>query len=299
MRIFILGAGYSARAYARLVAADADALVGTTRTLEKSAVLREAGIDPIIFDGSVGQEMAEALAATTHLVASAAPSEAGDPLLRALPGGLRAAMPALRWAGYLSTVGVYGDHQGAWVDETSETRPKSRRSIERVAAEQAWLAAGRLAEVPVAVLRLSGIYGPGRNAFVNLARGTAHRTIKPGQVFNRIHVADIAGSLAFLGARRIGGIFNVTDDEPGPPQDVITYAASLMQVAAPPETPFDQVEMSPMARSFWSDNKRVSNALIRKLGYVFRYPNHRLALEAIWRDGSWRGSGTSVGDSDG
>lgn len=208
-------------------------------------------------------------------------------------------MPVLRWAGYLSTVGVYGNHDGAWVDEDSELRPKSARATARVAAERDWLAAGSAAGVPVAVLRLSGIYGPGRNALVNLERGTAKRTVKPGQVFNRIHVADIAGALAFLGERRLGGVFNVTDDEPGPPQDVVTYAASLMGVAPPPEVPYDRVEMTPMARSFWADNKRVSNARLKAAGYAFRFPNHRGALDAMWRDGSWRGDGSYVSGAGG
>jgi nucleoside-diphosphate-sugar epimerase len=198
-------------------------------------------------------------------------------------------MPALRWVGYLSTVGVYGNHDGAWVDEGSELRPKSSRATARVAAERGWLEAGEGANVPVAVFRLSGIYGPGRNALVNLANGTAKRTVKPGQVFNRIHVADIAGALAFLGGRELGGVFNVTDDEPGPPQDVVAFAASLMGVEPPPEVPYDRVEMTPMARSFWSDNKRVSNVKLKAAGYAFKFPDHRGALEAMWRDASWRG----------
>ncbi len=134
-------------------------------------------------------------------------------------------MPELRWIGYLSTVGVYGDHSGGWVDETSECRPVSRRSVMRVAAEQEWLALGEETGLPVAILRLSGIYGPGRNAFVNLADGTAKRLVKQGQVFNRIHVDDIAGALWHLIGRDKGGVFNVTDDLPAPPQDVVAYAA--------------------------------------------------------------------------
>ena len=227
------------------------------------------------------------------------PDEAGiDPLLALLPTPITNALPRLRWAGYLSTVGVYGDHGGAWVDETAEARPVSKRARQRVAAEAAWLAAGSSAGLPVAVLRLSGIYGPGRNALVNLERGTARRTVKPGQVFNRIHVADIAGALAFLADRRLDGIFNVSDDEPGPPQDVVAYAAGLMGVAPPPEIPFEQVEMSPMARSFWSDNKRVGNTRLREAGYVFNHPDHRHALDAMWVDGSWRGDVGDAGSSE-
>jgi hypothetical protein len=350
MRAFLLGAGYSAKAYAKLVAGEAESIVGTTRSVEKAEALRAVGVEPVVFDGAaVSGEMAEALREATHLVVSAAPEQgpplrhasrdtsppqergrgtaetvqrssspprsggevarrsldgeggaarqantSPDPLLCLLPS-LWSAMPSLRWAGYLSTVGVYGNHDGAWVDEAGELRPKSARASARVTAERDWLAAGEAAGVPVAVLRLSGIYGPGRNALANLERGTAKRTVKPGQVFNRIHVEDIAGALAFLGKHELGGVFNVTDDEPGPPQDVIAYAAGLMGVAPPPEVQFDLVEMTPMARSFWSDNKRVSNAKLKEAGYRFRFPNHRAALDAMWADGSWRGSGEVSG----
>ena len=192
-------------------------------------------------------------------------------------------MPQLAWIGYLSTVGVYGDHGGAWVDETSECRPVSRRSIAaRSRPSRQWLALGETTALPVAVLRLSGIYGPGRNAFVNLANGTAKRLIKPGQVFNRIHVDDIAGALWHLAGSDIGGVFNVTDDEPAPPQDVVTYAAELMGVAPPPEIPFETAELSPMARSFYGENKRVSNAAIKAAGYGFQFPDYRSAFDRMW-----------------
>jgi nucleoside-diphosphate-sugar epimerase len=293
MRAFLLGAGYSAGHFARLIGAEAEVIHGTTRSGEKVEGLRAEGIAPLIFDGSeIGPEMAETLRQTTHLVLSAAPRENGDPLLPLLPRPITDAMPALRWIGYLSTVGVYGDHRGAVVTEESELRPKSRRAVERVKAEQDWLAAGAGAGIPVAVLRLAGIYGPGRNALVNLERGTARRVVKPGQVFNRIHVADIAGALHHLATHEVGGIFNVCDDEPGPPQDVVTFAAELMGVEPPPEIPFEEAEMTPMARSFWGDNKRVSNARLKATGYRFRFPDHRVALEAMWRDGSWREGNT-------
>ena len=288
MNVFLLGAGCSARAYARLTAGRAGTIWGTTRSAERFDALRADGITPLAFDGTeIGEEMATALKATTHLVLSAAPVDGGDPLLRLLPTPITQAMPMLRWIGYLSTVGVYGDHDGAAVTEESDLKAKSRRTVARVEAEKAWLTAGAQAGVPVAVLRLAGIYGPGRNALVNLARGTARRIVKPGQVFNRIHVADIAGALDHLGRSGTGGVFNVCDDEPGPPQDVIAFAASLTGVEPPPEIPFDEVEMTPMARSFWGENKRVSNGRLKQAGYAFRYPNHRVALEAMWRDGSW------------
>ena len=167
--------------------------------------------------------------------------------------------------------------------------PVSARSVERVAAERAWLAFGRDNDIPVAVLRLAGIYGPGRNAFCNLEAGTARRLIKPNQVFNRIRVEDIAGAALFLAEKSIGGIFNVTDHEPAPPQDIVAEAARLMGVSAPPEIPFETAELSPMARSFYGENKRVSNARLRDLGFDFRFPDYRISLAELWNSGNWRG----------
>ncbi len=246
-------------------------------------MLRSAGILPLLFDGEkLSAEVELALRAATHLIVSIAPEDDGDPVLRVIADAIREKIPQLEWISYLSTVGVYGDHGGAWVDERSECRPVSNRSALRLAAEQEWLDAGRKAGVPVAVLRLSGIYGPGRNAFVNLANGTAKRLIKPGQVFNRIHVDDIAGALWHLAGSNTGGVFNVTDDEPAPPQDVVSYAAGLMGIDPPPETPFETARLSPMARSFYGENKRVSNAAIKAAGYAFPFPNYRVALDHMW-----------------
>jgi nucleoside-diphosphate-sugar epimerase len=287
MNIFIFGAGYSARAFAEADAGRASTICGTTRSAAKFAALQAAGIRPLLFDGaSLSDEVRRTLADTTHVVISIAPGDAGDPVLALRD--LRAAMPNLAWIGYLSTVGVYGDHGGGWVDETSQCRPVSRRSRQRAEAENAWSAAGKHAGVPTALIRLSGIYGPGRNPFVNLAAGTAKRLIKPGQVFNRIHVGDIAGALWLLAEGQLDGIFNVTDDEPAPPQDVVAYAANVMGVEPPPEQPFETAELSPMARSFYGENKRVSNVGIKKAGYAFLYPTYRAALDAMWRDGNWR-----------
>ncbi len=196
-QILIFGAGYSGKAFAR-ASKDAGTILGTTRATEKFEALRQAGIQPLLFDGALTLEISDALEKTTHLVVSVAPEEAGDPVLNAARQTIAAKMPALEWIAYLSTVGVYGDHGGGWVDETAECRPVSERSMLRVAAEQDWLKLGRDIGRPVAILRLSGIYGPGRNALVNLENGTARRLIKPGQVFNRIHCDDIAGALWHL-----------------------------------------------------------------------------------------------------
>jgi nucleoside-diphosphate-sugar epimerase len=294
IRILLLGAGYSARAFARLQRSRAGAIFGTTRSSERSGALRGDGIEPLIFDGdAIGREMADALKRTTHLVLSAAPesgkeSEASDPFLPHVETGLRNAMPDLRWVGYLSTVGVYGDHGGAWVDEESACRPVSRRSVERLAAERAWQRAAERESVPLAVLRLAGIYGPGRNALANLAAGTARRIVRSGQIFNRIHVGDIAGALSLLAEKEMGGVFNLADGEPSPAEDVVTFAAGLMGVEPPPEIPFDRAEMTPMARSFYGENKRVSNRKIKEAGYAFAWPDYRTALTRMWAEDSWR-----------
>ncbi|MGI6855475.1 SDR family oxidoreductase [Mesorhizobium sp. 1B3] len=291
--IFIFGAGYSGRAFGAMKPAET-AIAGTTRSPARFETLRRSGIAPHLFDGkSLTPEVADALAEVTHLVVSAAPDDNGDPVLAAAAEAIRTGMPNVEWIGYLSTVGVYGDHGGAWVDETSECRPVSGRSRARLAAENAWAALGAETGLPVAVLRLSGIYGPGRNAFVNLEEGSAKRLIKAEQVFNRIHVEDIAGVLWHLIGADRGGVFNVTDDEPAPPQDVVTYAAELMGAEPPPEIPFETAQLSPMARSFYGENKRVSNARIKAAGYRFRFPHYRAAFEIMWRESRWKGEGAA------
>ena len=287
MRVFIFGAGYSARVFALARQEAHLRIAGTTRSPDKFDALREAGIEPFLFDGAaLSDEAAAELAQATHLILSIAPEEGGDPVLN-VAGGLVAAMPHLRWIGYLSTVGVYGDHDGAWIDETAECRPTSPRSRRRLMAENAWIDLGRRIDLPVAILRLSGIYGPGRNAFVNLTDGTARRLVKEGQMFNRIHVDDIAGALWHLAEREAGGVFNVTDDLPAPPQDVIAYAAELMGIAPPPEQPFETAELSPMARSFYGENKRISNAAIKAAGFGFRHPDYFSAFSSMWQAGNW------------
>lgn len=289
MHVLVLGAGYSGMAIARALAGKADSVAGTTRSVEKAVKLEKAGIRPIVFDGeTVSDELAAALRQTTHLIQSIAPGRDGDPMFRSGSTDLADLAPALRWIGYLSTVGVYGDHGGQWVSEDMLSKPVSARSVERVEAEEAWLAFGAKHDVPVAVLRLSGIYGPGRNAFCNLANGTARRLIKPGQVFNRIRVEDIGAATSYLSERLRGGVFNITDNEPAPPQDIVAEAARLMGVEPPPEMPFETAELSPMARSFYGENKRVSNARMRETGFEFAYPDYRVSLAQMWQTDSWR-----------
>ena len=290
--IVILGAGYSAKAFAAARPGRAAAIAGTTRSEDRFGSLEQAGMEPLLFNGEPSPALAESLREAAAVIVSIPPDETGDPVAKNLFfGDVSSRMPRLRWIAYLSTVGVYGDHAGRWVDETSPCRPVSRRSVLRLEAEREWLDVGRRSDAPVAVLRLAGIYGPGRNAMVNLAHGTARRLVKPGQVFNRIHVADIAGALWHLMGQGRGGVFNVTDDLPAPPQDVVAYAAGLAGMEAPPEIPFDAAVITSMARSFYGENKRVSNAALKACGYHLRFPDYRSALDAMWAEGNWAGAG--------
>lgn len=287
MRFFVFGCGYSASAFVAKL--DPSNVAGvTTRSPDKAAAFAAKGLKPFLFDGGhPGEGIDAALEGVTHLLVSAGPDAAGDPVLRQYRDRIGHGCARLEWIGYLSTVGVYGDHGGAWVDEDTPVAPRSERSRQRVAAEDDWRRVAEARGTPLATLRLSGIYGPGRNAFVNLREGKAKRLAKPGQVFNRIHVEDIAGSLLHLATRREGGVFNVTDDEPAPPQDVVEHAAILAGLPVPPLVDFDEAELSPMARSFYGENKRVSNRKIRQSGYTFLFPTFRDALPALIGDAAF------------
>ncbi len=278
MRLFVFGLGYSARHF---VAGLADAeVVGTAREAGKAE--KDDRVELLAFDGARADPAIQThLSKSDALLISIPPGEGGDPVLT----HFAAMIAGSRWRAivYLSTVGVYGDHGGAWVDETSATRPSSARNRARVDAEQGWLRLGREIGAPVHILRLAGIYGPRRNALINLRDGRARRIVKPGQVFNRIHVADIAQAIGLaIEAGGAGEIWNVADDEPAPPQDVIAFAAALLGLPAPPDEPFGSADLTPMARSFYSDNRRVSNAkLKRKLGFKPHYPTYREGLGAL------------------
>ena len=280
MRLVIIGFGYSASAFGRQISARCESLHVTARSAEKVSRLRADGWNALRFDGHVLEPaMLEALAKATHLLVSAPPGDAGDPVLGAFESQIPP-MPALTRVLYLSTVGVYGDHDGAWVDENTVLKPVALRSIQRCAAERAWQDFAITKRVDLGIFRLSGIYGPGRSGIDALKAGTARCIIKPGQVFNRIHVDDIAGALE-MAIMHPGplGIFNVTDDEPCAPQEVVRHAAMLLGMHAPRDIPFDQADLSPMGRSFYGENKRVSNARIKSvLGYVFAHPSYREGL---------------------
>jgi len=279
IRLAIVGYGYSSRAIHKALDGKLESLVVTTRKAEKADRLRGEGLNALVFDGTApSDDLTSALASATHLIMSAAPGDVGDPLLAQHE---IAVAQDLQWVGYLSTVGVYGNHDGAWIDETTPADPQSKRSKLRVAAEKAWLYRQAKIGFALGIFRLAGIYGQGRSALDKVRDGTARRIIKPGQVFNRIHVDDIGRVVASAVAQGVGGIFNVTDDEPCPPQDVIAHASSLVGVEPPPEIAFEDADLSPMGRSFYGENKRVSNAKIKQAFGPMLYPTYREGLAGL------------------
>ncbi|MET4386190.1 nucleoside-diphosphate-sugar epimerase [Bradyrhizobium sp. F1.4.3] len=279
MRLFILGLGYSARHFVSRFGGTFSHIAGTVRAPAKREAI--AGIEAHPFSGTApDREAVGQVRDADVLLVSIPPGSAGDPAIAAFADVLATGH---RKIVYLSTIGVYGDHGGAWVDESTPPQAALDRTRMRLAAEEAWADTTR---GDVAILRLAGIYGPGRNALATLRAGSARRIIKPGQVFNRIHVDDIASAIMAAVRHRGGGTWNVCDDEPAPPQDVIAYAAKLMSVAPPPEEAFATAEMSAMARSFYASSARVSNAkLKRELGVTLAYPTYRHGLDALWRTG--------------
>ncbi|WBL77183.1 SDR family oxidoreductase [Bradyrhizobium xenonodulans] len=283
MRLFILGLGYSARHFIRRFGGTFSHIAGTVRDPAKQDDLGEIEVHAFSASTPPARETIERIGDADALLVSIPPDSTGDPALAAFGDALAAGR---RKIVYLSTIGVYGDHAGGWVGESTPPQATLERTRMRIAAEQAWT---EMAHGDVAILRLAGIYGPGRNALATLRAGTARRIIKPGQVFNRIHADDIASTIMAALRHQGGGIFNVCDDEPAPPQDVIVYAAQLMGMAPPPEEAFATAEMSAMARSFYASSARVSNAkLKRELGVTLAHPTYRHGLDALWRAGEGR-----------
>jgi len=272
--LLIFGYGYTGQVFAKTMRSDGWSVLGTTREAAKAT---ELGV--IHWPGS---DISEALAQATHVLISAAPDEYGDPILTQLCTAFETATH-LEWVGYLSTTGVYGDRAGGWVDENSALTPATKRGHHRVAAEQQWLDQFESHGLPVHIFRLAGIYGPGRGPFAKVRNGTARRIIKAGQVFSRTHVEDIAQVLkASATTPDAGNIYNICDDDPAPPQDVIAEAARLLSMPVPVSVDYDTADMTPMARSFYAESKRVSNAKIKeKLGIELIYPDYRSGLRAL------------------
>ena len=272
------GHGYSAQALGRLLLRRDWRVIGTSRSEDKAIHLMGSGVEPRIWPGA---DMIPALDAATHLLISAAPGEDGDPVLNELQDEIAKRAHQFTWVGYLSTTGVYGDHQGGWVDETTPLTPATKRGIARKKAEAAWAA---IPGLPLHIFRLAGIYGPGRGPFAKVRNGTARRIIKPGQVFSRTHVADIAQILdASMMAPNQGAIYNVCDDDPAPPEDVIAFAADLLNLPVPHAEDFATAEMTPMARSFYAESKKVRNDRIKdELGVKLLYPDYKTGLKALF-----------------
>jgi nucleoside-diphosphate-sugar epimerase len=284
------GLGYSAEHFVGLYGDGFARIVATVRGAERAVWLNAhlAGrLRALVFDGhAAAPELVRAVGEADAALISVPQDETGDPVLRACGEAFERA-PKLRSVVYLSTVGVYGDRRGDWVDEDSAPLPTSARSRKRLAAERTWEDFGRRRRIPVAILRLAGIYGPGRNALTQVARGDARRIVKPGQIFNRIHVDDIAQAIDAALAGKASGIFNVADDEPSPPGDPLAFAAQLLGVPPPSEIVYEDAEptMSPLAKSFWQECRRVKNdKLKRALGVTLRYPTYREGLRALWEE---------------
>jgi nucleoside-diphosphate-sugar epimerase len=282
-RLFIFGYGYSARHFLRGAGAPQERVTGTVTSRDRADAFSGDRIELLRFSADESDPgIPGRLAESDVLLVSIPPGEHGDPALSAFREAILRSRTLSRIV-YLSTIGVYGDHGGGWVDESTPCVPSGPRSVARLEAEQGWRELGAESGKVVHVLRLAGIYGPGRNALEELRTGTARRIVKPGQIFNRIHVSDIAGTIVTCFASSgPGGTWNVTDDEPAPPQDVVAYAAALLGIPPPPEVPFEAAELSPMARSFYADSKRCSNrALKETLGVRLAYPTYREGLRAL------------------
>lgn len=281
--MFVFGLGFSARALSAQLIAQGWTVRGTTRSLEKADELAEMGIEAHLFDSETPLADVSVLDGVTHLLASVPPGRDGDPVLNHHGKDIAARAPGIAWAGYLSTTGVYGDRGGDWVDETSIRGPSTERGARRVTSEDEWCALWREHRLPVHLFRLAGIYGPGRNALETVGQGKARRVVKEGQVFSRTHVTDIAAVLAAsIDRPNPGAAYNVCDDDPAPPQDVIVHACELLGVTPPPEIAFEDAELSEMARSFYAESKRVSNARIKnELGVELTYPDYRAGLAAL------------------
>ncbi len=283
--LLVLGMGYCAARFVQRHRSLFGRIAATTRRMDKGAGLIAGGIDAFQFDGQPSQGLVVAAAEASHVLVSIPPGEKGDPALAALRPLLRA-NKALTWIGYLSTTGVYGDHHGKWIDEDTPVAPANERSKRRAEAEEAWRVLATETRA-VQIFRLSGIYGPGRNPLADIKAGEARRIAKPGQVFNRIHVDDIAQVLAAAVKKpNAGPVFNLADDEPAPSEEVVAFAAKLLGREPPPLVPLAEAGLSEMAQTFWSENKRVRARRIQtELGVDLLYPTYREGLLALMSEG--------------
>ena len=281
MRLLVFGYGFSGRVLARRMASQGWTVAATFRDAAGRDRIEADGFEAI--EAGDREALSRALAETRAILVNAPPGPEGCPGLNALVPAMAQAAAFPDWIGYLSTTGVYGDRRGRWVTEQSRLAAQSVEGARRVGAERDWLEVGRGMGLTVAIFRLPGIYGPGRSAIDNVRAGTARRIIKANQIFNRIHVADIATAVA-ASVRGHGShsIYNVSDDEPCPPEDVVLFAANLLGVPPPPAIPFETAQLTPMARSFYGESKRVSNTRMRHdLGVQLAYPTYREGLQSL------------------
>ncbi len=276
--LLCFGFGFSARTLAAQLDPREWHVTGTSRTDAGVAKIMASGFQGIRFD-----QLSDIPSSVTHIVTSVPPEPEGDPVLLRFHDQLARQAKQFSWVAYLSTTGVYGDHAGGWVDENTPLNPATERGHRRLRAERQWLHLHAEHQLPVHLFRLAGIYGPGRNQLEAMREGSARRIVKQGQIFSRIHVTDIAGILlASIARPNPGRAYNGADDEPAPPQEVVAYAANLLHMPLPPEEKFENVTLSPMARSFYAESKRVSNQRVKEeLGYAFRYPTYREGLKAL------------------
>ncbi|MCY4301932.1 MAG: SDR family oxidoreductase [Aestuariivita sp.] len=279
--LLTLGHGYCANALSHLLLPLGWTIYGATRFSHKKSQIRGKKVVPVTFSSDAIKNL---LSEVSHILVSAAPTEDGDPVLAELQNEIKEIVRTVTWVGYLSTTGVYGDHAGGWVNEQTPLSPSTSRGRLRKFAEEQWQA---IPDLPLHIFRIASIYGPGRTSFSKLRKGTARRIIKTGQVFNRIHVDDIAQILmASINKPNSSAIYNLCDDTPAPPQDVIAFSAKLLNIPAPPEISIDKAGLGALARSFFAENKKVRNDHVKKdLGVTLRYPNYKVGLQQLHADG--------------
>ncbi|MBY7648905.1 MAG: NAD(P)-dependent oxidoreductase [Candidatus Liberibacter europaeus] len=285
MFLMILGAGYTGKFIASATINMGIHTSGTSRSIDNLQSLYDIGISPFLFaNKTIDKKLQKQLSSTTHIVQCIKPDFEGDPFINATNEDFYKFMPNLKWIGYMSATSVYGNRNGQWVNENTPIHPISCSAVRRFETEKKWLSIAKKLNIKVAILRLSGIYGPKRNAFISIQKKHTMQLIKEGQVFNRIRVEDIANCIVFLINNNLGGVFNISDDEPSPPQDIIIKAASLMNVDPPLEQDFETANISSITRSFYSENKKISNKKIKHLGFQLLYPNYRISLQQLWEN---------------
>ena len=285
-RLFCFGLGFSSLALIERLLPKGWKVSGTCQSSKSQDAMREKNISALLFNSSQScPEISQSISVATHLLVTIPPQDSGDVVLNIFSEAIAEAKQ-LEWIGYISSTGVYGDTKGEWVDEMSPLKGETDLNLKRIAAEKSWLNFGKGNDLPVMLFRCVGIYGPGRNLLESVKKGSARRIDKPGLVFSRIHCADLAQTLeASMRNIQSGEIYNVADDLPSPPAEAVEYACGLLGLDQPLLVPYEKAELSPVARSFYSTNKRISNKKIKQeLGVKLVYPDYRSGLKALLED---------------